>query len=121
MVVSHQVGLSSGWSLIRVVAHQGGFSSGWSVIRVVNQYYQGGRSSGWSLIRMVAHQGGLSSGWSLIMVSTVPPKTKGKGDYSLSLLTHSVFKIDIKSTGYFRFLNSEFSRRASLPFGQNHF
>ena len=55
------------------------------------------------------------------MVSTVPPKTKGKGDYSLSLLTHSVFKIDIKSTGYFRFLNSEFSRRASLPFGQNHF
>ena len=120
-VVSHEGGRSSWWCLIRLVCHQVGLSSGWSLIRVVS--HQGGLSSGWSIntIRVVAHQGGLSSRWSLIMVSTVPPKTKGKGDYSLSLLTHSVFKIDIKSTGYIRFLNSEFSRRASLPFGQNHF
>ena len=81
-VVSHQGGLSSGWSLIRVVFPQGGLSSGWSFLRVVS--HQGGLSSGWSLIwvvfpqgdlssgwsflRVISHQGGLSSGWSLIRV-----------------------------------------------------
>ena len=36
MVVSHQGGVSSGWSLIRVVSHQGGVSSGWSLLRVMS-------------------------------------------------------------------------------------
>ena len=50
-VVSHEGGLSSGWSLIRVVSHQGGLSSGWPLIRVVSR--QGGLSSGWSLKRLI--------------------------------------------------------------------
>ena len=58
-MISHQDGLSSGWSLIRVVSHQGDHSSGWSLIRVVSHH--GGLSSGWSLIRVVSHQSGLSS------------------------------------------------------------
>ena len=65
-MVSHQIGLSSGWSLIRIVFHHGGvsssnqdgLSSGWSLIRVV--FRQVG------LIRMVSHEDGFSSVWSLI-------------------------------------------------------
>ena len=86
MVVSHQGGLSSGWSLIRVVSQQGALSSGcsqqgglssvwyllgwslsgWSFTRLVRVvFHQGGLSSGWSLGRVVSRQGGLPSGWSL--------------------------------------------------------
>ena len=50
-VVSHQGGLSSGWSLIRVVSH----------IRVV--CHQGCLTSEWPLIR---EQGGLSSGCKIV-------------------------------------------------------
>ena len=59
-VDSHQGGLSSGWSLVKVVSHQGGLLSRWSLIKVVS--CQGGLSSGWSPIRVVSHQGGLLSG-----------------------------------------------------------
>ena len=60
-MVSHQGGLSSGQSVIRVVSHQGGLLS-------VISCYQGGLSSGWSVIRVVSHQGSLSSGWSVVWV-----------------------------------------------------
>ena len=64
-VVSHQGGLSPGWSLTRVVS-QSGFSPGWSLTRLVS--HQAGLSQGRALTRLVSHQGGLSSGWSLIRV-----------------------------------------------------
>ena len=32
-VVLHQIGLSSGWSFIKIVFHQGGLSKGWSFIK----------------------------------------------------------------------------------------
>ena len=83
-VVPHPGGFSSGWSLIIVASHWGGPSSGWSLIRVVSHHcglsllwplirvvpHQGGFSSGWSLIRVVSHHRGLSSGWSLIIVAS---------------------------------------------------
>ena len=49
MVVSHQGGLLSGWSIVRVVFHQ-------------LVFHQGGLSPGWSFTRVVFHQGGLTSG-----------------------------------------------------------
>ena len=67
-MISHQGGLS-GWSVIRVVSsewsHQSGLSSGCTVIRMC--CHKGGLSE-WSLIRVVSHQGGLPSGWSVIKV-----------------------------------------------------
>ena len=71
---SHQGGLSSVWSLVRVISHQsglsshgggfsshhGGLSSVWSLVRVIS--YQGDVSSERSIIRVV------SSGWSVIRV-----------------------------------------------------
>ena len=66
MVVFQRGGLSSGRSFHRVVSHQGGLSTGWSLIMVVFQ--QCGLSSGWSFNRVLSHQGGLSTGWSLTRV-----------------------------------------------------
>ena len=59
-MVSHQGGLSSGWSLLKVVSPQGGLSSRWSLLKVVSP--QGSLSSGWSLLRVVSYQGDLSPG-----------------------------------------------------------
>ena len=62
--VSHQGGLLSEKSLIRVVFYQKCLSSGRSFIRNVS--HQGGLLSKRSLIRVVIHHKGLSPGWSLI-------------------------------------------------------
>ena len=74
-MVSHQGGLSSRWSFIRVslitvfFRQCGWFSSGWSLITVVSN--QDGLSSGWSNILVVIKQGHLSLGWSLIRVALI--------------------------------------------------
>ena len=65
-VVSHQRGLSSGWSFIRVVSDQGGLSLGWSPTGVF--FHKGGLLSGWSFIRVVSYWCILLSGWSFIRV-----------------------------------------------------
>ena len=57
-MVSHQGGLSSGWSLIAMVFHQVGLKSGWSPIRVslIKVVSRHGR-----LIRAIFGQGGILS------------------------------------------------------------
>ena len=72
-MVSHQSGLFSRWSLIRVVSHQGGLSSGWSLfslslIRIVSDQvvFRVLHPEVVSL-QMVSSQGGLSLWRSLIM------------------------------------------------------
>jgi len=56
--ISHQCGLSSGWSLTRLVFNKGGLSE-WFLTRVLS--HQAGLSLGRSLTRLVSHQGGLLS------------------------------------------------------------
>ena len=89
-VASHQVGLSSGWPLIKLVFRQVGLSSSWSFLKLASHqvglpqgglssnwsssswplikliFLQDGISSSWSFIRVVCHQSGLSSGWSFV-------------------------------------------------------